>query len=128
MNRNVLLTILAAGIVAAGAMWPAAAQGGSSYVIYVAPKDTPAFAAAQARARPPAVQAERTLFRALETAGTLLNGKGLVSVTIAVAGGDFRGQVGAGTWPVPRVVNPQGTLRILGGFSADFGARQPFGN
>lgn len=98
-----------------------------SYVIYVAPRDTPAAAAATAKANGNTAFAERTLQRAFNKAGELL-AKGSHQATILIAGGNYTGQAGVGMFNVPQIKNPQASLRIIGGLSEDFTGRQPFKN
>lgn len=94
--------------------------------IYVAPRDSPAAAAAQAKANGTSVFAERTLQRGLDLAGELLAKPGAEDVNLLLAGGKYQGKAGAGTWAVPPVNNPGAALRIVGGFKADWSARSPF--
>ncbi len=102
------------------------AAGPATTDIYVAPKDTPAFAAAEKKAQAAGGQAERTLQRALDRAAEALNKGGPAVVTVRIAAGEYGGKLGAGTFAVPVVDNPEGTLRILGGYGDDLEARAPF--
>lgn len=103
------------------------AAPGNTYLIYVAPKDSPAYTAAQAKADDQLVFAERKLHRALNRAAELL-ATGSHTVNILVAAGAYTGKAKQGTWVIPAIANPEGTLRIIGGFNDDFTGRQPFGN
>jgi len=105
---------------------PTFAQGGNSYVIFVARRDTPAADAAKAKANGQTSFAETTFHRALLRAAELLNDQNTGKVTVAVAAGEYVGQAGAGIWVLPPVVNPKATLHLLGGLSEDFSQRHPF--
>lgn len=99
-----------------------------NYIIYVAPRDTPAYAAAQSKEDDQHQFAERTLHRALTKAAELLNQPGQHRVIVAVAAGSYVGKAKQGVWMVPQITNPEGTLQIVGGYNEDFSGRQPFGN
>ncbi|MFQ5569888.1 MAG: hypothetical protein ACE5G0_09450 [Rhodothermales bacterium] len=103
---------------------PPTAQA-DSYVIYVAPKNTSAYEVAQQKADDTLIFAERTFHRALTKAASLLQ-SGPHTVTVVVAQGQYFGKAKQGIWVVPVIDNPEGTLRIVGGFNDDFTARQPF--
>jgi hypothetical protein len=60
-------------------------------------------------------------------ASNQLNAGGAKTVVVKVAGGEHSGDLGAGSYLIPAFNNPQGTLRLVGGFGAGFGARDPFG-
>ena len=96
--------------------------------IYVAPKDTPAYANAQSLEDGQQKFAERTFHRALTNAAEILNQPGEQNVVIAVAAGSFKGKAKQGVWVLPQITNPDASLYILGGFSDDFRSRQPFTN
>jgi hypothetical protein len=98
----------------------------ADYEIYVANKNTPAAETGAAKSNGTSVFFERTLHRALEQAATLLAKKGNDVVTVRVAAGDFSGKIGSGIWEIPTVQNPNGTLRLLGGYDSGFTARDPF--
>ncbi|MEE8302506.1 MAG: hypothetical protein V3S24_08745 [Candidatus Tectomicrobia bacterium] len=97
----------------------------NDYVIYVAPKNTTAYENAGAKANDTTVFAQRTFHRALTQAADLLQ-SGSHTVTVVVAQGQYFGKAKQGIWVVPVIDNPEGTLRIVGGFNEDFSARQPF--
>ena len=120
--RRTLLSLLAVGLTLPAS---AAAQ---SYQVLVAPRDSDALAHAEAQADGEAIFAERRLFRALNRAADLMNATPGAVVEIRVAAGQYPGQRNQGVFVVPAMDNPTGTLRILGGFSPDFSARQPFAN
>ena len=121
-----LLPTLFLLLIAACALLAAQPAQADSYVILVAPKDSPAYAAAQARENGSTVFAERTLHRGLTRAAELL-ASGSHTVSVYVAQGVYTGKAGMGVWKVPAIDNPQGTLQIAGGFNDDFSGRQPFG-
>ena len=98
----------------------------ADYLIYVAPKDTPAFSAAEAKANGTSAFAERTLQNALDKAAQLLVQPGAHTATVLIAGGDYAGKAGLGMFTVPPIKNAQATLRITGGYADDFATRQPF--
>lgn len=105
----------------------AAPVAADDYVILVAPRDTPAAEYAAAQANDQTVFAERRLFRALNQAAEILGAGGAHTVTVMVAAGEYPGQTGLGVWEIPPIANPEGRLRIVGGFNDDFSGRQPFG-
>ena len=99
-----------------------------SYIIYVAPKNTPAYTAAQSMEDEQFKFAERTFHRALTRAADLLNQPGAHTVTVWVASGSYKGKAKQGVWVIPKITNPEATLNLVGGFNDDFSGRQPFGN
>jgi hypothetical protein len=101
---------------------PAAA---ATHTIYVAPRDTPAAAAAQGKANGSTVFAERTLQRGLDLAGELAGKPGAHEVNVLVAAGPHETRTGAGAWTVPAINNPAASLRIAGGYASDWGSRTP---
>jgi hypothetical protein len=111
---------------AAAALLISPARAGTQ-TIYVAPRDSPAAAAAQAKANGSTTFAERTLQRALDLAGELLAKGGPADVNVFLAEGSYEGKAGSGIWTVPPINNPAGSLRIAGGFNAEFSSRDPFG-
>ncbi len=96
------------------------------YAILVAPRDTPAQAFAESKANDQTVFAQRTLHRALTQAAELLQ-SGPHTVTVFVAEGEYVGKARQGVWEIPHIDNPQGKLRIVGGYNDDYSGRQPFG-
>ncbi len=96
-----------------------------TYVVYVAPRDSPASAVAKSKADGATVFAERRLHRALTKAAELLQ-SGPHTVNVLVAPGAYPGKIRAGVWVLPPINNPQGSLRLIGGFNDDFTGRQPF--
>lgn len=99
----------------------------NTYVIYVAPRDTPAYTAAEAKQDEKLVFAERRLHSALTQAAELLQA-GPHTVNILVAAGEYPGKVRMGVWVLPVINNPAASLRIIGGFNDDWTGRQPFRN
>lgn len=99
-----------------------------NFIIYVAPRDTPAYATAQSKEDGQYQFAERTLHRALTRAAELLNQPGEHRVIVAVAAGSYNGKAKQGVWMIPQISNPEGSLQIVGGYTEDFTGRQPFGN
>lgn len=117
--RSLLLSCLAAAAVYA----PAQA---ATFTIYVAPRESPAEAAAQAKANGSTAFAERTLQRALDLAAETLARPGANDVNVLLAEGSYQGKAGSGIWAVAPINNPSGSLRIVGGFKPDFASRDPF--
>ncbi|MEL7361367.1 MAG: hypothetical protein AAFN13_04790 [Bacteroidota bacterium] len=117
MLRALLLSLFALALAL-----PAAAN---DYTLYVAPRGTDAYAFAEQQADNDNTYAHRSLHRALTQAGELL-ASGSPTVRILVAGGEFDGQFGAGTWALASVDNPRARLHILGGYAGAFDARTPF--
>ena len=103
------------------------AQESPTHLVIVAPRGTPAYDFAQGAENGTTVFAERALWRGLNKAAELLNEGGPRVVHVAIAEGVYEGQFDAGVWKVPTIENAQGTLRIMGGYNADFSGRQPFG-
>ncbi len=99
-----------------------------TYVIKVAPKNSPAYAFAQGQEDDQRQFAERTFHRALTKAAELLNQSGAHTVYITVAAGSYKGKAKQGIWVIPQIDNPEATLYIMGGFNDDFSGRQPFTN
>lgn len=98
------------------------------YLVYVAPSGSPASTAAEGKANGTSRFSERSIQKSLDKAAALLSQPGPQRVSVLIAGGDYLGKAGAGMYIVPQIKNPQGTLRIIGGFSDDFSERQPFRN
>lgn len=97
----------------------------SAEVIYVAPKGTPDYDAAAALG---GHGVESTLHAAMKTAADLLNEGGAREVSIYVAEGEYDGKAGQGIWEIPSIRNPEGVLRLIGGWHDGFAARSPFDN
>lgn len=95
------------------------------YVVFVAPRDTPAAEAAQKQADDKAVFWFAKLHKALNKVGELL-AEGEHTVTVKVAQSDAASAAGAGTWQVPPIKNPKATLKLLGGWTPDWSTRDPF--
>ncbi len=108
------------------ATWLAPAAAPNTYLIYVAPRDTPAAATAAAKANDSTVFAERRVHAALTKAAELLQ-SGPHTVNILVAPGAYPGKVNSGIWVLPVINNPEASLRLVGGFNDEFTGRQPFG-
>ncbi|MEM6286761.1 MAG: hypothetical protein AAF845_06355 [Bacteroidota bacterium] len=117
--------LLAAPTEAAPAV-PEAASA-NDQIVLVAQRGTPAHDFAEANENGSTVFAERKLWRGLQRAAELLNEGGARTVTVAVAAGDYDGEFGGGVQRVPRIDNPEGTLKVLAGFTDDYAGRQPFG-
>lgn len=129
---------------------PAWAMAVSEVNILVANKDTPAAQAAAARANDKTIFAETRLFKAIEKAVDVINAKkhcpqprvkGMTAppctltpderylvVNIKVAGGTYEGKGGRGGFRIPEIIEPDTTLRILGGYDDNFEKRAPFAN
>ena len=106
--------------------WLAPAAQADTYLIYVAPRDSPAAATAAAKANDTTVFAERRVHSALTKAAELLQ-SGPHTVNILVAPGAYTGKLRAGVWVLPVINNPEASLRLVGGFNDEFTGRQPFG-
>ena len=120
MTRSAILAL------SAFIAFPIRAAAATDYVILVAPRGTAAGEFAEGRANDQTVFAERRLHRALTQAAELLAQGGAHTVSVLVAAGEYPGRTGTGVWEIPTIANPEGTLRVLGGFNEDFTGRQPF--
>jgi hypothetical protein len=98
------------------------ATAASAETIYVAPNGSDDYEAAQGL---DGHSVEKTLHRALNSAAELLNG-GATEVSVHVAEGEYDGKAGMGIWEIPSINNPQGVLRIVGGWHDGFAERAPF--
>lgn len=105
--------------------WSVTARA-ETFTILVAPRDTPAQAAAEKAADGKTTFYEAKLFKALTKAAELLQKKPN-TVIVQVAESRDNGQSGAGTWTVPMIDSPTGKLLLLGGYAADWQSRDPFG-
>ncbi len=112
--------------IAAALLFGPAPTLAQDYIVLVALRDTPAYEHALSVANDQTVFAERRLFRGLNKAAELLATPGPKTVKVLVAAGAYPGQLGSGTFVVPPLNNPEGSLQILGGFTDDFSGRQPF--
>jgi hypothetical protein len=135
---------------AMGLSWPALVGAFTQIDILVAPADSPAAQAAEAKANGKTVYAETRLNKAIDLAVELINGKphcpqprtkGMDpppctlsendrywTVNIKVAGGTYTGKGGKPGFGVPELIEPDTTLRILGGYDDTFTKRDPFAN
>lgn len=120
LGVNRLLAVLAL------VTWLAPVSWSNTYLIYVAPRDSPAAATAAAKANDTTVFAERRVHSALTKAAELLQ-SGPHTVNVLVAPGVYPGKLKAGVWVIPVINNPEASLRIVGGFNDEFTGRQPFG-
>ncbi|CAM2069410.1 hypothetical protein SCOR_28825 [Sulfidibacter corallicola] len=68
----------------------------------------------------------KSLTKGLAKAAADLNG-GKNQVTLKVAAGAFKGDLGSGAYQLPQFNNPAGTLTLIGGYDAQFAKRDPFG-
>ncbi len=126
MPRLALTFALALLSLARGAD-PAGADGAGVHTLYVAPRDTPAFAAAQAKAGAGAAdRVHATLHKALAQAADLALQPGTTEVAVLVASGSYAGKAGAGGWALPTLNAPAVRLLLLGGWSDDWAGRDPF--
>ncbi len=96
----------------------------SAETIYVAPKDSDDYAAAQELG---GAAVERSFHKGLTRAAELLNEPGARTVSVLVAQGEYDGKVGLGIWEVPTIKNREGALHLLGGYTNGFERRDPFG-
>jgi hypothetical protein len=113
-------------IAALFAIGPIAEVQAGTYVILVAPRDTPALTNAEAKQNEQTVFAERKLYKALTKAAEFLNQPGAHEVRIMIAAGEYTGQMAQGQWTIPAINNPEGSLAIIGGWNATWDGRQPF--
>lgn len=113
--RSVVTTFVLLAALAA----PAAAQ--DSVILVGGDK-----AAGQAAAGQAGATWVNNLTKGFLNASTQLNAGGAKTVVVKVAAGVHDGDLGAGAYTIPAFTNPQGTLRIVGGFGPDFAARDPF--
>ncbi len=94
--------------------------------IYVAPRDSEASKSAQALSDGKSAVAERKIHRAFDRASQHLKQCGQCVVRVKVAGGEYIGKARTGQWVFPNTFAPKSSLKILGGYAADFKTRQPF--
>lgn len=94
--------------------------------ILVAPRDSDAYATAEAAEQAGTALAERTIVRGLLRATEHLAGCGSCTVRVKIAAGAYDGKAGSGRWSVPDVDAPQGALEITGGWNDAFDDRAPF--
>lgn len=94
--------------------------------ILVAPKKTPAYAAAQARANQTSVFAVKNVTQAFKAAGAQVAACGSCTLNIKIAAGEYYGKAKTGHWVFPDVVAPDVRVRILGGYDDTFSTRTPF--
>ncbi len=69
----------------------------------------------------------KDLTRGFAAAAEAVNQPGARTVVVRVAAGDYTGDLGSGAYDLPLLNNPEGTLRVVGGWDAGFAARDPFG-
>lgn len=84
-----------------------------------------AYLYAESQANGNSIKAFKSFHTAMTEAAALLTA-GKSHVTIKVAGGEYDGKAGSGTWSLPIVKNAGGKLHLLGGYSNDFSTRNPF--
>ncbi|MGH1429020.1 MAG: hypothetical protein ACRBEE_13855 [Arenicella sp.] len=94
--------------------------------IYVAPRDSEASKNAQAFSDGKLSVTERKIHRAFDRASEHLKQCGQCTVSVKVAGGEYIGKARTGQWAFPDTFAPKSSLKILGGYTADFKQRQPF--
>ncbi|PAP78234.1 hypothetical protein [Rubrivirga marina] len=123
---NVVLDPTARPVSSASDDSPSNGASQADVIILVAQRGTPAYAFAESRENGSTIFAERKLWRGLQKAAEILNEGGSRTVTVGVAGGEYDGEFGGGIQRVPRIDNPEGTLKLLAGFNDDFSGRQPF--
>ena len=150
MNRVVLTACCGAICAGLALLTPAPAHAVPEVNILVANQDTPAAKAAAAKADGKTIFAETKLFKAIDKAVEVITAKkhcpvpkkqGLpvpactltpneryLVVNIKVAGGEYTGKGGKGGFSVPEIIEPDTTLRILGGYDDAFARRAPFSN
>jgi hypothetical protein len=113
----VFLVVVALGVAAARS------ARAETHVIYVAPKDSAAAAAAPGRAGSASHSVQPSLHRALTEAAEIAGRPGARTVHVFVVGGEQHGALGSGVWALPTIDNPEATVRILGGFDDAFAER-----
>lgn len=69
----------------------------------------------------------KNLTKGFKAAAKVIAQPGPRIVVLRVAAGDHDGDLGSGSYQLPRLHNPDVTLRIEGGYAADFATRDPFG-
>ena len=73
------------------------------------------------------VQCARHLTKAFMVASEAMAAGGAMTVTLKLAGGEYRGDMDGGNYAMPVFSNPQAHLVIEGGYDASFSARDPWG-
>ncbi|MBN2695856.1 hypothetical protein JXR93_14445 [bacterium] len=97
-----------------------------TYTIYVAEKGTPAAEQSSSLANDKTVFSENKIFKAFDRASEILSQKKSDTVLIKIAAGSYYGKGKTGTWSFPDTQNPQGVLKVLGGYDSTFKKRAPF--
>lgn len=69
----------------------------------------------------------KSLTKGVRVAKKILAKGGEATVVLKLATGDYKGDLGSGAYQFPVLSNKDAELRIEGGYSADFKARDPFG-
>ncbi len=100
----------------------------TNYTILVAPKKTDAYKNAKKMKDGKTIFAKNKLFKALNKATELLRQNKADTVNIKIAKGEYFGKMKGGSWGLSEIKNPMATLRILGGYDANFTKRAPFDN
>ncbi len=96
------------------------------YTILVAPKKTEAYKNGKKLKNGDNIFFKNKLFKALRKAAEILATNKGDTVNIKIAAGEYYGKTKSGTWGFPEIKSPKGTLRILGGYDANFKKRAPF--
>jgi len=94
--------------------------------ILVAPRDTPGYETAEARADDATTFAERRIHRAFGRAAEHMAACGTCTVSIRLAAGAYTGRGDTGMWTFPNVEAPGASLHITGGWGDGFAVRAPF--
>lgn len=106
---------------------PAVPEASGVHTLYVAPRGSAAAESAQAKAGALAAESVfTTLHKALGRAAELAQQPGATEVAVLVASGSYAGKAGAGGWALPSITAPGLRLLLLGGYSDDWGGRDPF--
>lgn len=113
--------ILAFSLVAPGSAQDAAAQNGEQVVITVGGDKEAGKALGKALGK-----WAKSPTKGFKRAAKAIAEKGARTVVIKIAAGKYKGDLGSGVYQMPRFQNPEAKLRIEGGYSADFTARDPF--
>jgi hypothetical protein len=114
--KALISAVLLAGLLAA----PAAAD---EFVIPIGGDKTAGAALAQGEG----AKWTKSLTKGVRVAKKILAKGGETTVVLKLAAGDYKGDLGSGAYQFPTLSNKEAHVRIEGGYSADFKARDPFG-
>lgn len=83
--------------------------------------------AGQALAKGEGTKWVKSLTKGVRVARKILAKGGEMTVVLKLAAGDYKGDLGSGAYQFPALSNKDAEVRLEGGYSADFKARDPFG-